>query len=128
MSGPLGIVLVLSLSAWPASLQADAHDGLRITMDTGAPYYQPPMAVATPETVINWRNSTPSTHTIRHDDCATGERPCFFDSGIVPPGGMFTVTSLPPGWYPYHCQLHPIMRGVLMITENAPAAVDVIIM
>jgi plastocyanin len=35
----------------------------------------------------------------------------------MPPGEMFTLPSLPPDRYTYHCSIHPIMRGVLTITD-----------
>ncbi|MGE0472666.1 MAG: hypothetical protein AB7P17_03420 [Nitrospirales bacterium] len=40
-----------------------------------------------------------------------------FDSGTISPGGSYQLPVLPPGRYPYHCTLHPIMRGVLEIHE-----------
>jgi plastocyanin len=43
-----------------------------------------------------------------------------FDSGSMPPNGSFTLPGLPPGRYTYHCTLHPIMRGLVVITDPAP--------
>ncbi len=44
-----------------------------------------------------------------------------FASGSVAPNGSYTVPGLPPGRYLYHCSLHPIMRGVLIVIEPAAA-------
>jgi plastocyanin len=65
---------------------------------------------------IRWENPTPSHHTVTHDGCIV-EGPCAFDSGSLPPNESYTLPGLPPGSYPYHCRLHPIMRGILTVTN-----------
>lgn len=72
-----------------------------ITIDSGAPYYQPAVAQVLTGVPIRWQNPTASHHTVTHDGCAT-EGPCVFDSGSVPPNGSYTVPGLRPGRYPYH--------------------------
>ena len=93
----------------------------QILMENGSPYYVPASATVTSGAPIRWENPTPTHHTVTHSDCANEERPCLFDSGTVPPGGHFTVPGLPPGRYPYHCGIHPIMRGQLIVTDDASA-------
>jgi hypothetical protein len=44
-----------------------------------------------------------------------------FDSGILDPGGTFSWTFTDPGAIAYHCQLHPSMRGTVVV-EGAPVA------
>ncbi|WP_454064940.1 cupredoxin domain-containing protein [Candidatus Nitrospira salsa] len=85
-----------------------------IHMESWAPYYRPFEATIQSGTPIHWNNPTASSHTVRHDGCDK-EGPCLFDSGAVPPNGSFSVQGLAPGRYPYHCELHPIMRGQLVI-------------
>ncbi|MER3423010.1 MAG: hypothetical protein C4293_07015 [Nitrospiraceae bacterium] len=89
----------------------------QIILDGWPPYYQPYTAVVIAETAIQWVNPTATPHSVRHDGCLTDDR-CAFDSGAVPPDGSFTLTQLPPGRYPYHCQLHPIMRGELIVIDS----------
>lgn len=89
-----------------------------IKMENWSPYYQPFEAVVPAHTPIKWMNPTASPHTIRHDGC-TGPGPCAFDSGAVPPDGTYVIPGLPPGRYPYHCEIHPIMRGDLVVSEEA---------
>ncbi len=88
-----------------------------ITMESWSPYYQPFEAVVQPHRSIKWMNPTASPHTIRHDGC-TGPGPCAFDSGAVPPDGNYIIPGLPPGRYPYHCEIHPVMRGELIVSEE----------
>lgn len=87
---------------------------LLINMESGAPYYRPFKAEIQFQTTIRWNNPTASTHTVRHDGCAQKES-CLFDSGAVPPNGSYSISALAPGRYPYHCELHPIMRGELVV-------------
>jgi plastocyanin len=85
-----------------------------IKMESWAPYYRPFEAEVQLQTTIRWNNPTASTHTVRHDGCAQ-KGPCLFDSGAVPPNGSYTISGLAPGRYPYHCELHPVMRGELVV-------------
>ncbi len=96
---------------------------LEIVIESGSPYFVPVTATVTAGTPVRWENPTPSPHTITHNDCLDETGRCWFDSGTIGPDGHFTVPTLPPGRYPYHCRLHPIMRGVLVVTEqhNGPS-------
>jgi plastocyanin len=85
-----------------------------INMESWAPYYRPFEAKIQLQIPIQWNNPTASPHTVRHDGCAK-KGPCLFDSGAVPPDGSYTIPGLAPGRYPYHCELHPIMRGELIV-------------
>ena len=85
-----------------------------INMESWAPYYRPFQAEIQLQTPIRWQNPTGSPHTVRHDGCAI-QGPCLFNSGAVPPDGSYTISGLAPGRYPYHCELHPIMRGELIV-------------
>jgi plastocyanin len=111
--------VLLPLLAFEPGLQASATDwgpAAQITFEAAAPYYQPVVAVVPPRTPIRWINSTASPHTVRHDGCLTEDR-CAFSSIAVPPDSVLMIAPLPPGRYPYHCELHPVMRGTLVVTE-----------
>lgn len=92
---------------------------VQITIESSSPYYLPASATVSPGAPIQWDNPTASYHTVTHDGCEA-EGPCAFDSGSVAPNGSFALPGLPPGRYPYHCTLHPIMRGVLTVVDPAP--------
>ncbi len=111
----LGFLVVWMLAgAWTSPAAAPTF---HIMIDSGSPYYDPAAATVAAGTPIQWDNPTPSHHTVTHDGCRNEEGPCLFDSGSVPPNGTFTLPGLPPGHYPYQCTLHPIMRGLLIVTE-----------
>ncbi len=109
------LVGLVTLGALPAPATPPQF---QITIESGSPYYFPASATVATGAPIRWDNPTPSYHTVTHDGCLTGES-CMFDSGSVPPNGSYTVPGLPPGRYPYHCSLHPIMRGLLIVIESA---------
>lgn len=98
---------------------AASHPSFRITLENVSPYYLPASAMVSIGTPVRWDNPTATYHTITHDGCVEGAR-CLFDSGSMPPDSSYTISSLPPGRYPYQCRLHPIMRGVLTVVEPAP--------
>jgi plastocyanin len=93
-----------------------------ISLSGFAPYYLPSLAKVPAGRPILWINATASPHTITHDDCI-GNAPCAFDSGGLKGSAVFSLYSLRPGIYPYHCRLHPIMRGTLIVMEpgDSPA-------
>jgi len=90
---------------------------LRITLKTFSPYYSPKFVQIGVGTPISWENQTATLHSITHDGCQGGEKYAI-DSGAIGPNRTFTVNHLPPGYYPYHCSFHPIMRGTLVVFES----------
>ena len=89
---------------------------VEIAFETTSPYYQPRVAVVSAGTPVRWVNTTGSPHSVRHDGCLT-EETCAFQSIAVPPDSSFLIAPLPPGRYGYHCELHPIMRGTLVVVD-----------
>jgi len=95
----------------------------KIQMESWSPYYQPEAASVALGTVVRWENPTATHHTVTQDGCENGD-PCLFDSGAIPPSGVYELPELPPGQYAYHCTLHPIMRGtVVVIGPTSPSEI-----
>ena len=87
-----------------------------IQMEAWSPYFSPDLAMVMEGSPIRWDNPTGTHHTITHDGCGNGGF-CAFNSGLIPPSGIFEVPDLPLGTYSYHCSIHPIMRGVVQVVE-----------
>ena len=113
VAAALVCLLLVGVTVGAASLHP-----LRITMENWFPYYQPVAPSVPPHRPIQWVNPTATAHTIRHDACTAGG-PCAFDSGAVPPNAKFEIPGLPPGRYPYHCEIHPVMRGEVHVLDPA---------
>ena len=101
----------------PASLIFAASPPFKIQMESWSPYFAPAAATVTAGSTIRWENPTSTHHTITHDGCL-GTDTCAFDSGSIDPDGVFEISGLPPGLYPYHCTLHPIMRAAVVIVTS----------
>ncbi len=108
--------LFITNLTWPTTAMPTAT---HITIEDGSPYFAPAKATVISGSPISWENPTPTDHTVTHNSCVEDDTPCLFDSGIIPPGEQFSLPGLPPGRYPYHCRIHPIMRGVLIVTDAA---------
>jgi plastocyanin len=106
--------LMVTGVAWPTSATAPY---IQIIIEDGSPYFVPVTATVSSGNPIRWENPTPTHHTVTHNACVDESGPCAFDSGTMPPGEAFTLPGLPPGRYAYHCRIHPIMRGVLTVTD-----------
>lgn len=102
--------------AWPTEATAPYT---QITIENGSPYFVPRAVTVSSQMAIRWDNPTPTEHTITHQGCLEDGEPCAFDSGMVLPNGTFTIPSLAPGRYAYICRIHPIMHGVITVTDSA---------
>jgi plastocyanin len=121
LGGVLFVVLLLLLPFEVVANTATTVDGMQtadISFEATAPYYEPHIAVVSAGVPVRWSNSTASPHSIRHDGCLTDEGPCVFRSITVPPDNSFVIAPLPPGRYSYHCELHPVMRGTLVVVDS----------
>ncbi len=110
-------IVFLGLLLLTVSWVFAASAPFRIQMESWSPYFAPVAATVTVGSTIRWENPTGSPHTITHDGCR-GSDACAFDSGSIGPDGVFELSGLPPGLYPYHCMLHPIMRGTVVIVRS----------
>jgi plastocyanin len=102
------------LSAWPT---AATLPYIAIIIESGSPYFVPKSVTVSTGSPIRWENPTAAEHTVTHTGCVEDGDHCAFDSGLMLPNGTFALPGLAPGQYPYLCRIHPIMRGVITVTE-----------
>ena len=70
--------------------------------------YSPNPVVVPAGTTITWTNNDTTEHTSTAD--ASG-----WSSGIISPGGSFSVTLQTAGTFTYHCTIHPNMVGTVTV-------------
>jgi plastocyanin len=58
---------------------------------------------------IKVTNKDSAPHTVTADDGHS------FDSGTLNQGQSTTIKAPAPGTYPYHCSVHPFMKGKLVV-------------
>jgi plastocyanin len=108
------VLAIIALTAWPTTATAPYT---AIIMESGSPYFVPKSATVSSGAPIRWENPTPTEHTATHVGCLEDGESCAFDTGIVLPNNTFTLPGLAPGRYPYVCRIHPIMHGVIIVTD-----------
>ena len=68
---------------------------------------------------VDWTNDSERKHTVTDDGGA-------YDSGVVFPGDSFHARFDKPGAFPYHCRLHPYIRGAVdvwtLLLDRPPAS------
>jgi len=69
--------------------------------------FQPTVLTVTPGTVVKWTNEDSAPHT------ATGDS---FDTGRLGKGESSEATFDEPGRYDYICEIHPSMKGRIVVS------------
>lgn len=75
------------------------------------PAFNPAVITISVGSSVRWTNTDPFTHTTTSDIGSLDP----WDSGQLGPNGIFTKTFNTPGTYPYHCDIHPIMQGTVIV-------------
>ncbi|MDQ3872979.1 MAG: plastocyanin/azurin family copper-binding protein [Thermoproteota archaeon] len=71
---------------------------------------------------VVWTNDDSTAHSVTSDngyvDKINGDFDSIKQGGLVLPGKTFEFTFTQAGDYPYHCEPHPHMQGVVKIGES----------
>lgn len=107
--------LGLAVALWGAGQVAGPvlAAGAGVTIANFA-YTPASVTIAAGESVLWTMGSDPEQHTVTPDVAGA-----FTGSGILGSGQTFQVTFETPGTYPYHCQLHPFMKGTVVVTGGS---------
>jgi plastocyanin len=111
----IGVCGLLSMVIFPVSAQFHLWaSSPHIHIQSDPPFFSPNQLTVFSNFPLTWENRTHEPHSIVADDCQS-RSVCSFDSGIIRPDHQFVLPSLTPGLHPYHCGLHPFMRGMVII-------------
>jgi plastocyanin len=77
------------------------------TIQTAA--FSPNPITIAPGSTVTWTNLDGVAHMVMADDGSWG-------SGTLGEGGSYSHVFTSPGSYPYHCAIHPFMKGTVVVT------------
>ena len=98
----------------PASSPAPASSsGTGSTIAISDFKFSPATLTVRPGARINVTNEDSAPHTVTADDGQS------FDSGTLQQGASKTITAPRTGRYPFHCTVHPFMKGQLVVGSGA---------
>jgi plastocyanin len=95
--------------ATPSTPSASSGSGNTITIKNFA--FDPSTLTVKTGTVVTWINQDGATHALASD----AGSPAAFSSDPLSPGTSYTFTFTQPGTYPYHCSIHPSMKGTIIV-------------
>lgn len=72
--------------------------------------FSPNQLHVTPGTTVVWVNNDTIGHSVTADDGS-------FDTGIFAQGESASVTFNLPGTYSYHCIVHAMMKGTIIVSD-----------
>jgi plastocyanin len=100
--------LLVAVTVVLAALGADARAVSPALVDIRDSKYLPPTVTVAVGTTVRWTNRDEETHTVTS---GTG----LFGSAGLELGEDYTYTFATRGEYPYTCDLHPFMRGTIVV-------------
>lgn len=77
------------------------------TVDIANFAFHPPTLRVAKGTTVNFSNSSKVTHTATRDGA--------FDTGRIKPGRSVAVRFKQKGTFAYHCEIHPLMHGKIVV-------------
>jgi plastocyanin len=67
-------------------------------------------------TTVTWTNDDSTEHTVTSGSSPGGNSGAEFDSSPIPPGITFQHTFSTAGTFDYHCNIHPFMKGKVVVS------------
>lgn len=76
-----------------------------------------PASITVPKgTTVTWVNQDSADHQIVNDAKDSIGQGALFTSSSLPKGSSYSFRFDTPGTYPYHCSIHPSMKGTVIVT------------
>jgi plastocyanin len=107
--GALGAAMAVLVFAAIAVAQSTAPAlNNTATVDIRGHAFDPAQLNVAPGTTVRFVNNDTEPHTATADNG-------LFDTGVLQPGSSFEVFLDGSGTVPYHCELHPDMKGTVVV-------------
>ena len=108
----LGIVGLVAVSGCTSSNNQTSSSGNTVTIQNMA--FNPSTLNVQVGTVVTWLNKDSTSHRVVSDSGV-------FDSGDLTNGQSYNFTFSQAGSFPYHCSIHPSMKGTIVVSTSAPS-------
>jgi len=77
--------------------------------------FNPPTLSISPGTTVIWVNKDTVDHEVINDASGSSAEGAIFRSPVIPKDGSYSFTFTSLGTYPYHCSIHPSMKGTITV-------------
>jgi plastocyanin len=98
---------LLGLRSELAAAGPSAQTSAAKTVDINHFAFHPPTLTIAAGTKVNFTNSSKVTHTATHGGV--------FNSGRIGPGTTISIRFNSRGTFSYHCSIHPLMHGKIVV-------------
>ena len=109
----LGVMLILGIVTVSGCTSSQNQTANTVTIQNMA--FNPSTLNIKVGTTVTWINKDSLTHDVTSDTGA-------FNSGNLTKGMSYNYTFNQTGSYPYHCSIHPNMKGTIVVTSTTPAS------
>ncbi len=103
-------IYILIILACAISANVQAQPIVKIVISDNS--FQPDITSIPVGTTVTWTNGDTVDHTVTSDNSA-------FHSGYIAPGRRFSHLFDKQGDYPYHCNIHPFMHGLIHVVPKS---------
>jgi len=103
------LTVMLTLGGCGRTNTSGPNNGNVVTIYNSA-FSPTPLTVAV-GTTVTWKNGDSTAHTATADNSSAFH----FDTGGISPGAASAVTFTQAGTFEYFCNLHPAMRGKIVV-------------
>jgi plastocyanin len=87
-------------------------------------YFEPTTLKVGKGTTVKWINDDSTLHTVTSGTPEGGQSGTQFDSSYMAADKTFEFTFEKAGTFKYYCTLHPYMKGKIVVSNNAPPAIN----
>ena len=101
----LGLALLAPWQSTAAGPSAQASRTAAVDIANFA--FHPPTLRVAKGSKVTFTNSSKVSHTATRNGS--------FDTGVIKPGSSFTVRFAQKGTFAYHCEIHPLMHGKIIV-------------
>ncbi len=105
------MVMTESTSSSPVTTVVSTSQNVSVSIQNYA--FIPGSVTIQPGTTVTWTNLDPIYHTVT----STEPSPVAFNSPVLHQGDTFQFTFTQPGTYHYICNIHPFMRGIVIVSS-----------